>query len=214
MKWTLFSTLLVLTIIFSCESNDLQRIVNVSDYNQEIYFIDSDSVRQDRYVELTVDGKDTISQAFYKNGKLNGERKIYGTNGKLTTIENYQDGEYHGPELTFYPNGKVNTKGNFTNGILDSMFYVYYETGVLKEKVSMRNNVENGPFEEYYETGELHWEGSFIDGPNEVGLLLEYDLGGQIIKKMNCGKYRGEYICQTIWEKEKGDIIAKLEYEN
>ena len=77
----------------------------------------------------------------------------------------------------------------------------------------MRESTENGPFEEYYKNGEIHWKGTFIDGPNEVGLLTEYSEEGEILKKMECSKYSDDYICQTIWEKGKGEVKLKLKYE-
>ncbi len=205
--------LISLCFIISCKNSAFQKVHIKGEYNQEIYSIDSDSLKQGSYIELTVDGTDTISIANYKNDRLEGNRKIFNKEGRLITLESYKDGIFHGEELTFHPNGKIFTKGNFVDGTLDSIFYVYYDTGELKERVTMVDNVENGGFEEYYKNGKIHWKGTFVDGPNEVGLLYEYDERGELVKKMDCGKYLGEYICQTIWKKGIGEVIAKLKYE-
>lgn len=199
--------------MYSCNTGGLQEVLVESDYNKEVYYIDKDSLRQGEYVELSKDGKDTISTVHFKDDKMDGRRKIYDSRGNVATIETYSNGIFHGPEITFFPSGQMHTKGNFTNGKLDSLFYVYYETGELKEKVTMRESTENGPFEEYYKNGKVHWQGTFIDGPNEIGLLKEFSEEGELIKKMECGKYSGDYICQTIWEKGNGDVKLQLEYE-
>lgn len=213
MKQLLYlSTVLYFFFFASCESNSLSKISTETDYNKEIYYIDKDSLKQGEYVELTLEG-DTISKTFYKDNKLHGERKIYDEKGRLKILETYREGEYHGPEYTYHENGNIHTKGNFNNGNLDSIFYVYYDTGELHEKVTIQNNEENGPFEEYYKNGQVHWKGQFINGPNEIGLLLEYDNQGELIQKMDCITYMGDYICQTIWKKGVGDIKPKLEYD-
>lgn len=214
------STLFILSfccfifLLSSCKKEALTKVSISNDYHKEIYFIDKDSLRQGPYVELELNGIDTISKTTYKDNKQHGPRYLFNKEGIIISEENYNMDVFHGAELTYYPSGALHTKGNFTNGVLDSMFYVYYETGELKERVTLKENVENGPFEEYYKNGQIHWKGNFIDGPHEVGILHEYDESGELIKKMDCGKYLGEYICQTIWEKGKGDIPLKLIYEN
>ncbi len=204
---------LSLLFVYSCNTSSLKKVETTDEYSKKIYFIDKDSLKQGTYVQLTLDGGDTISIANYKDDKEDGERRLFDREGNLSTIETYKNGVFHGPELTFYPNGQLYTRGNFTDGTLDSEFLVYFETGELKEKVTMVDNTENGPFEEYYKNGQLHWTGNFEDGPNEVGLLTEYAEDGEILKKMDCGKYKGDYICQTIWDKKNGDVKPKLEYD-
>ena len=68
------------------------------------------------------------------------------------------------------------------------------------------DNLENGPFVEYYENGNVQWSGTFLNGDNEVGELLHYSEDGVLIKKMWCDSAA---ICQTIWTREKGDIVPK-----
>ena len=205
--------ILSLIIISSCKNQSLKHIVESKEYTIEDYYLDNDSLKQGVFIEFTKTG-DTISIAHYLDNKLHGKRKIFNTIGYLETVEHYKTDQFHGPILQYYPDGTLRSKGNFTNGKMDSIFTTYYETGKIKEKVSIRDNIENGPFEEYYENGEVHWKGTFIDGDNEVGLLQEYDNTGKLIRKMDCGKYKGEYICQTIWEIEIGDVEPKLKYDN
>jgi len=163
---------IALLLVFFTSCDDLSKQVITTEYSKEIYHIDSDSLKQGSFVELTLEG-DTISKAYFLDNKLNGKRFIYSENGKIQVIEHYKNDLFHGPIITYHENGNEYTKGNYTNNQLDPEFFVYYESGELKEKVTMKDNEENGPFEEYYQSGQLHWKGTFINGPNEVGELLD-----------------------------------------
>jgi antitoxin component YwqK of YwqJK toxin-antitoxin module len=205
-------SLITLLLFTACTSDQIQTITLENTDEIISYSIDKDSLIQGLYVQLNREG-DTISVAHYKDNQLEGKRNIYATHGYVEIEQNYKGGVFHGPIVHFYPDGTPETSGNFTNGQLDSLFYAYYPSGKLKEKVSIKNNLENGPFEEYYENGNIHWKGQFIDGDNEIGLLEEFAEDGTLIKKMDCGKYKGDYICQTIWSLEKGDVVPKLKYD-
>lgn len=190
----------------------MNKVEKVTEFGKEIYTTDQEGNKQGMFVELSTSG-DTLFVANYKDDKLDGKRSIYAKEGYVKTVENYKEDMFHGPILTYYDNGQLQTKGNYTNNVLDKDFYLYYETGELKEKSTISDNEENGPFEEYYKSGVVHWKGTFIGGTNEVGPLLEYDEQGVLIKKMECGLYLDEYICQTVWDIEKGDIPLKIEYD-
>ena len=109
----------------------------------------------------------------------------------------------NGPYIEFYPNGDTLLKTQYSNGVLSGIFTKYYASGQIEETVTFANNDENGPFYEYYENGILHWEGSYLNGDNEFGLLTEYNTEGVILKKMMCDSLA---MCRSIWTLEKGDI--------
>ena len=83
----------------------------------------------------------------------------------------------------------------------------YYPEGPLKEEVTMVDNEENGPFTEYYKDGTKEWEGTYLNGDNEFGLLKHYNDKGVLIKKMMCDSLA---ICSTIWTLEGGDVKPKI----
>lgn len=209
MKSIIYACLLFLLCV-ACKSN--KKIEHQTEYSKQVFFVDKDSLKQGLFVEVDLEG-DTMETAQYVDNLLQGPKKSYSKAGYVQVLEHYKKGVLHGPELSYFPNGNIETKGNYTNGKLDSVFYVYFDTGELKEKTTIRDNVENGPFEEYYKNGQIRWKGNFIDGDNEIGLLLEYDNKGKLISKMDCGKYKGTYICQTIWNIEKGTIKPTFKYE-
>jgi antitoxin component YwqK of YwqJK toxin-antitoxin module len=92
----------------------------------------------------------------------------------------------------------------YNRGVLEGDVLKYYPEGAIMEKVSFKNNEENGTFEEYYNNGIVHWRGEYLNGPNEYGLLEEYDEQGILLKKMMCDS---NAVCRTIWTKENGDIV-------
>ncbi len=133
----------------------------------------------------------------YKNGKMNGLRKLYDS-GKLYSIETRKDDKFDGPYTSFYPNGKKRMEGQYRQDVLTGEVRVYYPSGALKEIVTFRDNQEDGPFTEYYENGHIKAIGHYIyrDGPLEEGPLQLFDSTGTLIRKMDCKAG----ICQTTWK--------------
>jgi len=84
----------------------------------------------------------------------------------------------------------------YEDNVINGMVRRYYPSGQILEEVSYVGNEENGPFTEYHENGAKKWEGTYRNGDNEVGLLLEFAENGDTIKKMMCDD---RYICTTIW---------------
>ncbi len=205
----------ILTSIFyiSC-SNGLKEI-NIKDDEGTIvekYYIDEDSLRQGPYVSYLNEGK-VFEESNYKNNEFDGERTIYHKNGEIEIKEIYKDGVLEGPYKTFYDNGQLNLLANYHNGIMEGIVKRYYETGELMEEVTFSNNMENGPFTEYHKNGQVKWKGNYKNGDNEYGIIEEYNEEGELVKKMKCGTYKGEYICQTIWTLEEGDKALSLTYD-
>lgn len=168
----------------------------------EVYFIDADSTIQG---EKTVEINDQLyERANYINGVLSGERYIYFPNGNVEILEKYSEGVLDDTLKVFYPEGAIKLKMPYKKGVLAGDIYKYYSEGTLMEKVTYKDNQENGPFEEYYLSGSLHWKGQYLNGPNEFGLLEEYNEQGILLKKMNCDS---NAVCRTIWTVENGDIV-------
>lgn len=196
--------------MFSC-SDSHKQVKETNEYGTTIYSIDQDSLRQGLYVQLNTNG-DTIEKSNYLNDQLHGVRNLY-NNGNLEAIETYDNGNLHGEVIGYFADGTIKRKTVFENNKMNGLLYIYFEDGSIKEEVQMKNNLENGPFKEYYPSGSIHWQGTFKNGPNENGLLIEFSETGDTLKKMMCGLYHGEPMCQTIWTPEEGDINLKLEFD-
>lgn len=206
--------LLASILLFSCGKR-LSEVENKDENGNiiEKYYLDRDSLKFGSYTSFDSYGN-KYEESTYKQGKLDGVRTIYFANGNIEIQETYVDGEFHGPYKSFYDNGQVNLEAQYVNGTMEGMVKRYYTSGELLEEVSFANNEENGPFKEYYKSGQVKWEGKYINGDNEVGTINSYDENGQLIKRMECGKYLGEYICQTAWTIEEGEKELVLKYED
>jgi len=182
--------------------NHKQVIVKDPDgYYTEKYFVLDDSIKDGIYLKFYASGNLSDS-CYYKNDTIQGIKHIYSDKGYLEIQETYLNGVLNGDYKVFYPNGQVKLKQTFKDDVLTGYSYAYYDNGVLKEKVLLKNGIENGPFEEYYKSGKMHWKGTYLNGENEQDTLYEYDLSGEIKRKLFCNKG----VCFTVWTKEKGFV--------
>lgn len=80
----------------------------------------------------------------YRNGMLDGVRRIYFATGKLFSEYNYTQGDNNGPYSMYYPNGQLLEKGNYSFDVLDGLVEVYNEDGTLKQSEHFRSGVRHG----------------------------------------------------------------------
>jgi antitoxin component YwqK of YwqJK toxin-antitoxin module len=136
--------------------------------------------------------------AFYKNDRLEGERKILTQTGQTEIIEHYLDGKFQGEYKAYFLNGKLKQEGTYTNGEMTGKWKGYYDTGELKEIVTFEHNLENGAFTEFHKNGNRKTEGIYNNGDFEQGELHIYDEAGALIKLMDCESG----ICRTRWSRK------------
>lgn len=188
----------------SCDQVRKAEIKSADGYLVETFEFIEDSIKhglQTKYYK-----KQIREEAFYNRGKLNGQRNIYFSNGNVEIEERYVDDVISGPYRVFYEDGSINLEAEYIDGKMQGILKRYYESGALLEEVTMKDNEENGPFKEFYENGQVQWQGTYLNGDNEFGELLQFNETGELIKKMMCDEMA---VCQTIWTKEKGDIIPE-----
>lgn len=65
-------------------------------------------------------------EASYKNGKLNGTRKVFYESGELEQQGRYKEGKREGMWKTFLKNGKIKTKGRYRNGEKVGVWKTFY----------------------------------------------------------------------------------------
>jgi len=198
------SLLLLPIYLFICSCSNKSEVTNYHENGNihEQYSISADSLKNGAYKRFRSGGE--ISEtAHYKNGILDGARTLIYENGNVEIEEHYKSDKLHGKYRTFYPSGKKELEMQYLNGEIQGSSFKYFESGQLMEEVYFDKNEENGPFIEYFENGSKKWEGTYLNGENEVGLLQNYNNEGILIKKMMCDS---SSVCQTIWTLEKGDI--------
>lgn len=203
-KYNFLFGLCCLFIWSSC-SNNMQQVKSESGTVLEEFIVNKAGEKHGLYKSFDEDGN-VIEMANYKNGMLHGDRNFYFKNGNLELSEHYEENVITGPYVSYYINGQVELSFDYDNGVVNGLLTKYYENGTVMEEVNMKDNEENGPFKEYYESGQLKWEGQYLNGDNEFGLLINYKDDGTIIKKMMCDSLA---ICRTIWTPERGDIILE-----
>ena len=172
----------------------------------ESYQITADSLKVGEARIFDDEGK-LFDLSNYVDGKLEGKRTLYYKDGAVDTEENYANDVLVGEYVQYYKNGSPMQKGNYENGVLSGEVVSYYESGEIRESVTFSDNIENGPFTEYHPNGKKQWEGTYLNGDNEYGLLIEYDTQENMLKKMQCDSLG---MCRTIWSKEKGDIAPSF----
>ncbi len=194
--------LFIACLIYSCKTEPEITTYHENGGLSERYSITQDSIKNGLYTSFRPGGE-KLETANYINGLLDGERTIFYENGNAEIKEHYKTDKLHGEYKTYYPSGKMELVMQYVNGVISGNSVKYFESGKLMEEVNFENNEENGPFVEYHESGNKKWEGVYLNGENEVGLLLNYNKEGVLIKKMMCDS---SSICQTVWTLEQGDI--------
>lgn len=89
------------------------------------------------------------------NGKLNGERKLYYTDGQISDFMVYENGIPSGMEKRFYQDGNIMQKGEFKNGIEIGVWEMYHPNGQLKQRANFIDGKMDGEAISYYSTGEI-----------------------------------------------------------
>ena len=192
-------------LLISCGNNE----VTISYENgkpNEIYSVNDENQKDGLYKQFREDGT-LQEESNYSSDILNGKRKIYQPDGVNLEIEEfYKDGKLEGSHFVYYPSGKLMIESKYVDGKMEGVLSKYLESGELMETVTFQNNMEMGPFKEFHPNGQVQWEGTYLDGDKEFGLLQQFDEQGKLIKKMMCDSLG---VCQTIWTPEKGDIEPK-----
>lgn len=192
---------LVILGLFACKESNF--ITNKDEKGRitEKYAVNKDNQKHGAYSSY-INGA-LVSKATYKNDKLHGLRTIYHPNGEIEIEENYENDVLVGAYKSYHNNGQLAQEANYVQGVLQGLLKTYYKDGKIKEEVTMVDNDENGPFKEYHPNGKIMWEGQFLNGDNEFGLLKNYNEAGELIKKMMCDSLG---VCATIWTIEEGDL--------
>jgi antitoxin component YwqK of YwqJK toxin-antitoxin module/Tfp pilus assembly protein PilF len=78
---------------------------------------------------------DKVYEEHFKNGLIEGAKKVYFDNGKLYSEYNFADGDREGVYTIYYSNGKVAEKGEYKNDEFNAVRKFYKEDGkILKSE--------------------------------------------------------------------------------
>lgn len=123
-----------------------------------------------------------------KNGKLEGLRKMYFQNGKVSIERHYASGIPNGTGKEFYENGVLKQKGTFINGKEDGTWEIYFPNGKIKQRSVLKDGIMEGQTTIYYSTGkvlavELAQNGKLIPDKNWEKLYKVLEKGHENNKK-------------------------------
>ena len=212
------SLLALSTILFACESNKPDYILNKtafcsglgSEKQEEIICKDSNSnLVSGRIIEYFDDGKIHINFVV-KAGKPNGLWKRY-VNGKLKMTSEFKDGERNGLTKVYYENGAIQAESNYKNGKLNGLTKVYSENGKLTTEAHYKDDKVNGSYKEYYENGTIQVELNYKNGKRD-GLAKGYSENGKLITETH---YKDDYhhgLAKAYYE--NGAIQAEGNFKN
>lgn len=202
MKIQISIVLVFIAVCFAC-GDETKTIEETNDAGVVIkrYVINEENQKKEGiYMEYDEEGK-LIEEATYVADILEGERKIYYSNGQIQYLERYSNGQYEGKYQAFHENGKLALEGQYENNAMTGEWLGYYDNGQMKERVRFEGGNENGPFMEWHPNGKEKAKGKYLDGDQEHGELLLFDEDGVLNRKMDCVRGR----CTTTWKKEDSE---------
>lgn len=167
------------------------------------------------------------------NHKLEGLRREYDKNGRLTYQDNIinnagwssyfyesgvmkdsfylSNGKQQGISKQWYKNGNIEEIASTKDNKREGWQYYYYETGVLKQKVFYVLDKKHGILYEYYPSGILHYVVGYKNDEKHGEFKEFYEN-----KKLRCsGSHEyGRQVGEWLWYEKTGKLFQKDLYEN
>ena len=95
-------------------------------------------------IKATLPNGATAIEEHYKDGALDGAKRIYFANGKLYSEYNYKYGDYEGAYTVYYPSGKIREKGEYKDDEFHGVVEEYNEDGSLLKLETFQHGIRNG----------------------------------------------------------------------
>lgn len=105
-----------------------------------------------------------ISEAEYKENKLNGLMINYYPDGKAAEKIRYRNNLKHGECLKYFPDGTVTLRTNYENGLVNGRFEAFHENGKPEMTGQYKNNLREGPWVIYRNDGSQKFSTIYTEG--------------------------------------------------
>lgn len=170
----------------------------------------------DSKIEIYNDDATPLAKGSYKGKHRDGEWTFYGSNGKVSMIQNFKDSLRDGLTELFYESGEIMERLNYKNDMMDGTRTQYYPDGKEKSVLNYTGGVLNGEFKSYYGDGTTDKEGVYKNGKRD-GVWKFYNEKGEVEEfKFNMGKCKkyDEMIRKASRESEKDPHIPEPDSGN
>lgn len=171
-------------------SKEMERKSGIWYYKNEIY--------NGKFIDYYYSGR-IQGEGIIKNGKLDGLRKMYYQNGKLSEERYYTNSISNGLEKEYYKDGTLKQKGEFINGKEDGIWETYFPNGQVKQRTNLKNGIVNGESTIYYSTGKI--------------LSVELGENGKIIPDKRIEKIT-QFMKKSNESNQNGDRKSAIKYCN
>lgn len=129
-------------------------------------------------------GKFKVSEGKVINKQFEGEWKYYHFKSPdIMTIENYKEGKLNGIRKVFFNNGQLAEETNYVNGIKEGASKRYAENGVILEEANYKNDEYHGIVTFRDATGKSYSTGEYKNGKS-VGIWKFYE-NNKLVKQEN-----------------------------
>lgn len=149
--------------------------------------------------------------SYYINDKIEGQNKIWHSNGQIKEISNWRNGLQNGLYESFYENGKPESRTNWINDKAEGKSEWWYSSGQKKNIMFYKSNALDGNNKQWYPNGKLQFEANLILGKKN-GKVVRYHENGNIQAEgfFKNDKENGVFI----WYDKNGKTTTKILYAN
>lgn len=136
-------------------------------------------------------GKHKVSEGDLVNKKPEGLWKYYHyKSDKVMTLENYKNGKLEGEKNVYYTNGQLAEKSFYKNNILQGKYVKYGEDGKLLEESNYKNGELHGAAIFYDGEGNIAIKGEYKKN-KKSGTWETYE-NGKLVKKESAAEFSGK----------------------
>lgn len=128
--------------------------------------------------------KNKVSEGKVVNKVFEGQWKYYHHASKnVMTIENYKNGKLEGMRTVFFTNGKIAEEATYKNNLKEGIYKKYAENGIILEETIYKNNVYEGLAVFKDGDGNVVSKGRFVKGKKSG--IWQFFEKGKLVKEVN-----------------------------
>ncbi len=145
-----------------------------------------------------------IKQEHYNNDQLDGEAVTWRPGARMTLLENYREGKLNGVRKVFYESGSIQEEANYFEGLREGKSSWFDEKGVLIATYNYKLGLFDGVQQTYFPDGQLKSKRTYLANKLE-GAAVDYYANGQVKEE---GTYQDGKKAED-WKKYTEDGILK-----